>query len=278
LILEALISGVLGSYLCSTLGFYILRLRLTTIAFTVAHAALAGAAIALVLGTDMTYLAISFSLIAAVVLGLLHDALPHAMDSICMTLFSFLNAVALLAIYYSNAVVLATASVSAVLWGSILAVTRDKLLLLTLLSIFFTVYVVAYRKHLDTVLFDRRLAEAEGINTRLHTTLLLIITSVTISTVLRIVGGFLVFTLLYVPSALASALGLSTVRQRRLVPIFGIVAVVTGLYVSLLLDLPVGVSIAMVTVVTAALVATAWHTIEKVVAYRRITSRYVNNY
>jgi len=264
MIFEAVISGILGSYTCSMLGFYISRLRLTTIAFTVAHAALAGAAIALMLNIDMTHLAIFFSIIVAIVLGLPYGKLSHVIDTISMTLFSFFNAIALLAIYYSNAIVLATSSEAAILWGSVLAVTRDKLFLLITIAALFTTYVVAYRKHLDAILFDKRLAEAEGINTTFHAVLLLVVTSVTISIVLRIVGGFLVFTLLYVPSALASALDLSTVQQYWFTPTFGIMAVAIGLYTSLALDLPVGVSIAIATVASAALVATLWHALKKI--------------
>jgi len=264
MIFEAIISSILGSYTCSMLGFYISRLRLTTIAFTVAHAALAGAAIALMLNVDMTHLAMFFSIIVAIVLGLLYNRLSHVIDTICMTLFSFFNAVALLAIYYSNAVVLATASLGGLLWGSVLAVTRDKLFLLITIATLFTTYVAAYRKHLDAILFDKRLAEAEGINTTFHTILLLVVTSVTISIMLRIVGGFLVFTLLYVPSALASALDLNTMQQYWFTPIFSIIAVAIGLYTSLALDLPVGTSIAIVTVTSAALVAILWHTLKKI--------------
>ncbi|HDI02222.1 MAG TPA: hypothetical protein ENF93_01100, partial [Ignisphaera sp.] len=154
MILEAILSSAIGAYLCSILGFYISRLGLSTLAFTVAHAALAGAAIALVLGLDMTYLAMVFSITTAVILGLLYDKLSFALNSICMTLFSFFNAVALLAIYYSNTVVLATASISAVLWGSVLAVTIEKLVILIGIVAVFTLYVSAYRKHIDTILFD----------------------------------------------------------------------------------------------------------------------------
>jgi len=256
LIIEAILSSIIGAYLCSMLGYYISRIGLSTLAFTIAHAALAGAATALVLGLDMTYLAIVFSITTAFILGLLYNKLSHTIDSICMTLFSFFNAVALLAIYYSNTTVLATASISAVLWGSVLAVTLDKLVVLIGVAVLYIVYTIAYRKHIDSLLFDKKLAEAEGINTRLHTIILLVIASTSISIVLRIIGGFLVFTLLYIPSALASTLELNTRQQHIAIPVFGSASAATGLWISLLLDLPVGVSIALTTVLMAAVIAT----------------------
>jgi len=262
-IFEAVVSSVVGACLCGLLGFYVSRLGLSTLAFTVAHAALAGAAVALMLGLDMTYSAMIFSIITAVTLGLLYDRLPHAMDSVCMVLFSFFNAVALLAIYYSNAVVLATASVSAVLWGSVLAVTKEKLIMLAGIAAVFTLYLIACRKHVDTILFDKRVAEAEGMNVALHITALLVLASLSLSMMLRIVGGFLVFTLLYVPTALASSLQLSMKGQYVTIPAFATLSTLAGLGASFTLDLPVGVSIALTTVVTAAAVKAVAAVIER---------------
>ncbi len=263
MIFEAVISSVVGACLCGLLGFYVSRLGLSTLAFTVAHAALAGAATALMLGLDMTYLAMLFSMVTAVMLGLLYSRLPHAMDSVCMVLFSFFNAVALLAIYYSNAVVLATASVSAVLWGSVLAVTKEKLIVLVGIATIFTLYLVAYRKHMDAILFDKRIAEAEGMNVTFHITALLVLASLSLSMMLRIVGGFLVFTLLYVPTALTTSLQLSVRGQYVAIPAFATLSALAGLGVSFALDLPVGVSITLSTVVTASVVRVAAFLAEK---------------
>jgi len=268
-ILEAILSSAIGAYLCSILGFYISRLGLSTLAFTVAHAALAGAAIALVLGLDMTYLAMVFSITTAVILGLLYDKLSFALNSICMTLFSFFNAVALLAIYYSNTVVLATASISAVLWGSVLAVTIEKLVILIGIVAVFTLYVSAYRKHIDTILFDKKIAEAEGINIVLHVVTLLILASSAISIVLRIVGGFLVFTLLYVPTALVSSLQLSIKKQYIAIPLFGTTSALLGLGTSFVFDLPVGVSIALSTIAIAVIAVTTKMIVMKIVYRNR---------
>ncbi len=245
LFLEAVIATVIGSCLCSILGLYISRLGLSTLVFTVAHAALAGAALALILGLDVTTAALGLSMITALALGVLSSRLGPSREALCMTLFSLFNALALLAIYYSNSLVLATSTLAAVLWGSVLAVTMEKLVALIAISIVFAIYVAAFRKHLDALLFDRKLAEAEGLSVCIHTATLLAIASVSISLMLRIVGGFLVFTLLYVPTVFVSILQLSTKQQLRVAPLFGSLASCIGLYVSYALDLPVGVSIAL---------------------------------
>lgn len=259
MLVEALISSILGAFMCSLLGYYVTRIGLSTLTFTIAHSALAGAAIALLLGMDITYIAILFSIVTAVILGLLYRRLYHAMNTVCMTLFSFFNAIALLSLYYSNTTVLATASISAVLWGNVLAVTRDKLVILAGLVTVFFIYVAAYKKHIDALLFDKKLAEAEGINTCFHTVMLLIIASASISIMLRIVGGFLVFALLYIPSALVTALDMNTKRQYIAIPLFATVSTAIGLWISFSLDLPVGVAITLTTLSSATLVAVTNH-------------------
>jgi len=249
ILVSAFIAAALGSYLCSVLGLYISRLGLSTLIFAVAHAALAGAAIALVAGGSMTLNALILSLATAIALGVAGKRLGHARDALSMTLFSLFNAVAILAIYCSSRLVLAASMLSAVLWGSVLAVTREKLIALALLFTIFIVYSTAFRRQLDSLLFDPRLAEAEGMNIVLHTVALLSMASVSISLMLRIVGGFLVFTLLYVPTVLVTALQLSTRRQLVAAPLYGSLASIAGLCMSYALDLPAGVSIALANVV-----------------------------
>jgi len=249
ILVSAFIAAALGSYLCSVLGLYISRLGLSTLIFAVAHAALAGAAIALVAGGSMTLNALILSLATAIALGVAGKRLGYARDALSMTLFSLFNAVAILAIYCSSRLVLAASILSAVLWGSVLAVTREKLIALALLFTIFTVYSTAFRRQLDSLLFDPRLAEAEGMNVVLHTVALLSMASVSISLMLRIVGGFLVFTLLYVPTVLVTALQLSTKWQIVVAPLYGSLASIAGLCMSYALDLPAGVSIALANVV-----------------------------
>ena len=194
-----LLAALLGGGLCSLLGYYVLRLGIATLAFTVAHAALAGAALSLTLGTDTTVTAMVVATVTAVLLGVVFARLEYGRDLVCMALFSLFNAVALLCIYLSNVQVLATVSLAEVLWGSVLTVTVPKVILLAGVTAAVILYVLAFKPQIDSMVFDKRLAEAEGVPVTLHTLLLLLATALAIAVVLRITGGFLTFTLLIPP-------------------------------------------------------------------------------
>jgi len=237
----ALVSGGL----CGTLGYYIQRFKITTLSFSVAHAALAGAATALVAGTDPTYTALATAVVFALTIGLLSPKIPHERELLSLGFFSLFNALAVLMIYLSNVYVLSSASISVVLWGSLLAVTKPKLVVLTGTPVLFTAYLALYRKQIDAILFDKKLAEAEGINVNLHTLTLLLFSGTAIALALKLTGGFLVFTLLYNPVATSTKISKNARKQQILSTTIGALTALTGLAISYLLDLPVGASIAL---------------------------------
>ena len=240
-------SAVISGVMLSTIGFYISRLGLSTITFCVAHAALAGAAIASLLSLDPYTLSLALSIAVGVALGSSANRMcDKDLNNLSMALFSLFNSLALLSIYFSNTTVLATTRIGGLLWGSLLAVdTKRFIALLTLLTMF-TVYQLLFKSQLDTIIFDKRLAEAEGVNTQLHTTLLLILIGVAITASLEIVGGFLVFSAIYIPTAIASSITPKTSKQLVIAAAAGGVAPAIGTAISIAYDTPVGATIALI--------------------------------
>jgi len=237
---------IIGSTILAILGFYASRLNLSTLTFAVAHSALAGAALALILDIDMIILALVFSLITGVILGYSSSKISsETLNNIAMTLFSLYNAIAVLAIYLSNTLVLATTRLSGLLWGSILAVTLDKFIVLVVIAVLLGVYVSSFRHHLDALLFDLKLAEAEGIDVILHSMIIIILMSISIALMLKIVGGFLVFTLVYAPILAATCIASRANIQLLISAVISSISGLSGIGLSFIYDLPVGASIAL---------------------------------
>ncbi len=241
IILAAFLSGGF----CGLIGYYIQRFHIVTLSFSIAHAALAGASLALILGLDIIYVALIFSLLFSIAIGLFYSRIKYGWELISMIFFSIFNSIALLMLYISNIYVLSTASLSVVLWGSLLAVTPSKLILLSGVIVLFIIYLSIYRSQIDAIIFDRKIADAEGINVSLHILILLSFTGVAIAFTLKITGGFLVFSLLYNP--VASAIQISkNARNQLLMSIFyGSISSLIGLALSYYFDLPVGATIAL---------------------------------
>lgn len=243
--LESILSAILSSILISSTGYFAEKFRITTLSFCVAHAALAGASIGLVLKLDPTYSAMVLALLSALLLGVILPRI-HLKEVFTLSLFSFFSAVALIAIYLSNTSVLATSSISMVLWGSLLAVDVRKLLLLSVVLLFFAFYLKTFKVQIDSIIFDRELAEAEGVDVYTHTLILLVFMSIAIALTLRITGGFLIFALLYIPVA-ASLFVASTARKQLFVSMFfSSSSAILGFSISYLFDLPIGASIALI--------------------------------
>lgn len=239
------LAAIVSGSLCGALGFHVQRFNAVTLSFTVAHAALAGAALGLIAGIDVTYTAMILALSSAALLGAFFTKIIHERELISMALFSLFSALALLAIYMSNVTVLATSSVAVVLWGSLLAVTLHKLIMLACAAALFILYTSAYRMHIDAILYDSKLAEAEGVDVQAHTFILLFFVGAAIALTLKLMGGFLVFALLYNPVVAASQITKNARRQLHLSALLGASSALLGLTISYVLNWPVGAAIAL---------------------------------
>jgi len=235
----ASVSGALAGYVCG----FINRMKLNTIVFAVAHGALAGAAMSLAVGSDPLLLGMAMALLTALVLGPLADAVGAPLDMVSMTLFSLYNALAFIFIVFSPGAALAAERVGEILWGSVLAVTESYLVVLATLAALYSIFMGVFWRRLLPIFFDKRLAEAEGLNTKLYSYALIALAGVMIAFSLRIVGGFLVFSLLYLPAMSSLQLSENMRNIFLLSSGLGAVSAASGVFASFAFDLPTGSSI-----------------------------------
>ena len=243
LLITATVAGALAGSLCGCTGVLCDRLGLRTVAFAVAHGALAGAALSFLVGVNSIVLGMIFALFTALILGPLADTFDIPIDMVSMTLFSLYNALTFIFLILSPGIVLAAEKVSQVLWGSVLAVTLDYLIILSTIAVLYALFLVILWHRIAPILFDRRLAEAEGINVRAYTYVLIALTGLVVVFTLRITGGFLVFSLIYIPASSALQLSENMKRIVALSAVLGLISAVSGVYFSFFTDLPVGSSI-----------------------------------
>lgn len=259
LLLLAAASGALAGYVCGSVGVLINRMGLNTIVFAVAHGALAGAAMALATGSNPLLTGVGLALLTALILGPLSDALNIPIDMVSMTLFSLYNALTFIFILLSPGTALATERIGEILWGSLLAVTRDYLVILLTLAMIYSIFIGVFWRRLLPIFFDRRLAEAEGLNTKFYSYVLIAVAGVVIAVSLRIVGGFLVFSLLYLPATSSLQLSENIKRIFSASALLGAASAASGVLVSFALDLPTGSSIVICAVAILAGVSVAAH-------------------
>jgi len=133
-----------------------------------------------------------------------------------------------------------------ILWGSLFSITYENVLLLTILSFALLLFVIIFYKELIAVMFQRKLAESAGINTKLFYFSVLFFTGFAVALSLKLVGGLLVFALIVNPTSTAYQFFYDFKKIMIFSPIIGIVSCLIGFYISLLADFPIGASIVIV--------------------------------
>jgi len=248
LVVTSLFGAVLAGFTCSIMGTFVVRMNLSSIGYCMSHAAFAGAAFGLMLSFDPVFGALLFSFITAFSLGPVAEKAKLESNIVIGFLFSLMIALAFIFLNYIPGQS-ASAKALRILWGSILSISYNDVLLLALVSFVLVLFVVIFYKELMSVMFHRKMAEASGINTKFFYFAVLFLTGITVSLSLRIVGGLLVFALIINPTSTAYQFFFDFKKILIFSPIIGVFSCIIGYYLSLVSDFPIGASI----VITSAL-------------------------
>ncbi len=251
LLLTSVLATAAAGYVCSTSGVYVVRMNLSAIGFTMSHAAFAGAAFALWMEIDPLWGAILFSVTTAIVLGPLSEKARLRAEVMLGFLFSLLMA---LGFVFLNMVPgeAATGVALRIIWGSVLSVSRVDVLYLLVLSVVILLFTLGFLKEILSVLFDRKLAEASGVNTRIFYYAVLLVTGLAVAFSLKLVGGLLVYALIINPASTSYQFLNDMKRIIWISPLVGILTSLAGFAFSIQFDMPVGSSIIIISALTLA--------------------------
>ncbi|MBN1444601.1 MAG: metal ABC transporter permease [Candidatus Omnitrophica bacterium] len=240
---KALIACLLAGTACGIVGVWIVIMRISFIGVAISHAAFAGALLALVLDKPVVLFSFIFSLLACAVLGPLSDrGQLHPETSIGIIFSSTLG----LAFLFMGILPEGKSQALNLLWGSILTVTLQDVILLAATAIFASLTAIFLYKEIQSVIFNRELAKASGIAASIFFYLLLFFTGAAVSTTITSVGGLLVFALIINPAAAAYQITYSMKKMYLLSVSFAVLSGWTGLFLASILNLPAGACIVIV--------------------------------
>jgi ABC-type Mn2+/Zn2+ transport system permease subunit len=245
LIATSIFGAILAGFVCSTMGTFVVRMNLSSIGYTMSHAAFAGAAFGLMISVDPLITAIVFAFGTALVLGPLAEKARLQSNIIIGFLFSIMIALAFIFLNYIPGHA-ARGSALNILWGSVFSVDYNDILILILLSFLIIVFITVFYKELYSVMFHRKLAESVGVNTKLFFFAVLFLTGLAVSLSLKLVGGLLVFALIINPTSTMYQFFYDFKKILLFSPIIGIISCLAGFYVSLISNFPIGASIVIV--------------------------------
>ncbi len=244
---RALLAGALVALASSVVGAFVVIKGLAFLTDAVAHTSLAGAAIAFLAGGGS--IAISLGAagaagVTAVAVSLLTRARLRE-DTAIGLLFAALFAFGVLLISRARNY---TLELSSFLVGNILTVPTDDIIVMGVLSAVVVVVMAIFYREMLFVAYDPTMAAAAGVPVAIVQTGLMVLVSLAAVAAFRLVGVVMVMAMLVAPAATA-ALVVRRVPLIMLVgALFGVLAVVIGLYVSYHADVAAGPSIVVTSV------------------------------
>ena len=140
------------------------------------------------------------------------------------------------------------------LFGSIIAVSSQDLIFMSLLNIFILLIVIFFYKPILAVSYDSEFAGLRGINVKFFYTLILILSALCVVAAIKAVGLILVIALLTIPTYLAETFSSKLSTMMIISSILATMFTISGLVVSYFYDISSGASIIMVAVVALGVV------------------------
>jgi len=248
---KAFVSCILIGILTGLMGVFVVRMRLSAIGYSMSHGAFAGAALGVAASTNPLMTAMLFASLVAFIIGPLADKARLHPDTITSIIFPLNMALAFIFLTLTPEIGL-TSQVANVLWGSIISITNNDLVYMTTLCALTLSIIYFTWKELFAIMYNRKLAEADGVNTKPFIYLIILLSGVVITLSLKLVGGLLIYALLFNPASTALQF-LEDMRKIIIAsPLIGVATNLLGLTASLYLDLPVGSCIVVVSTIVFA--------------------------
>jgi len=239
----ALIAGLLSSLSFGIIGSFVVVKRISYIAGAISHAALAGIGAALFFQFKFETASISpllgavaAALLAALIIGIVSIRYSEREDTIIGTIWAIGMAIGLLFIARTPGYV----DPMSYLFGNILLVGKQELILIILLDLVVVAVGVLFYQQFLALSFDEEFTRLRGIRTHLYYILLIFLVALTVVLMVTVVGIVMVIALLTIPAATAGLFAKKLWQMMILAAVLCALFTVVGLGTSYVLDLPSG--------------------------------------
>lgn len=237
---RAVLGGLGVALAAGPLGCFVVWRRMAFFGASIAHAALLGVALGLILAIDPTLGIAITGIIFAIAIVMLQRQTRLASDTLLGILAHAALAAGLIAISFRQDL---RADLIGYLFGDILAVTMGDLLWIYLGGGLSLAVLVAIWRSLLAMTVHEELARAEGIPVFAIQLVFALLLAVVIAVSMKIVGVLLIVSLLIIPAAAARPFARTPEQMAVMAALIGAAAVAGGLGASYRWDTPSGPSI-----------------------------------
>ena len=251
---RALLAAILVTIVAGFLGSFLLIRNLALIGDGLAHVSFGGVAVGIVLGsTSPLWYALVFSVTASIMIYELQSREILTGDASIAIFLTGMLAFGLVILRISGGGI--TTDIEGYLFGNLLLISENDLDLIAYICIVSIVSLLYIHSPLLATTVDPLSARVQGLPVRGIGLMFSVITAAVVVSMVQVVGTLLVTALLVTPAATAQLVGRSFRNCLILTQIFGLSAVMLGLYFSAEMDTGSGSMIALVAATIFAVVA-----------------------
>lgn len=243
---RAILVGVLVSLCAALLGVSLVLKRYSMIGDGLSHVGFGSLAIATVFGWAPLAVTIPVVVAAAFLLLRMSETSRIKGDAAIALISSSALAIGVITVSWSSGM---NTDVNNYMFGSILAMSREDVILSVILSVVVLILFFIYYNRIFAVTFDESFAKATGVKAEFYNMLLAFLTAVTIVLGMRMMGALLISSLLIFP-ALTAMRVCKTFRHVVLcASVLSIVCFLIGMGLSFLISSPAGATVVVVNLV-----------------------------
>jgi len=250
---NALIAGILVSIIAGIIGSLIVVNRMVFLAGGIAHTSYGGIGIAVYFGLPIFLGASIFSLFAALLISYVALKKQENIDTFIGLIWATGMAIGIILIDLTPGY---NVDLMSYLFGSILAVSNNDIIYMSILLLIIGAIVAFYYKNILAVSYDKEYARLRGINVNFFYTLILVLSSLAIVVAIKVVGLILVIALLTIPIYMAQDLSNSLKNMMIISSLLSSIFTIVGLVLSYSYDLSSGASIIIVSALSLLLFTT----------------------
>ncbi|OGY79369.1 MAG: metal ABC transporter permease [Candidatus Kerfeldbacteria bacterium RIFCSPHIGHO2_02_FULL_42_14] len=244
--IRALAAGIAIALIAPMIGTFLVMRRYAYMADTLAHIALVGVALGLLLNINPVIAAVVITIVAALGIEQIRQNKKILSEAVLALFLSGSLAIAIVLVNLGHGV---NTDLASFLFGSIATVAPHEVAIIIILGIVALTVILIFYKEFFLVTFDEELAYAEGLPTKTFNTLLVMLAGIAVALAMRIVGILLIGALMVIPVTTAIQFGRSF-RQTFLIAILlSLTATITGLVLSYFLDLAPGGTIVIIALI-----------------------------
>ena len=239
-LIYALLAGLGVAAVAGPLGCFVVWRRMAYFGDTLAHSALLGVALGVLLNIDLGIAVTLVCLSMALGLVALEQQGVLALDTLLGILSHSALAAGLVVISLMSNI---RVDLMSLLFGDLLSVTAADLWIIYAGASVAIILLASLWKSLISITVEPELAAVEGINVARVRTALMVITALVIAIAMKIVGVLLITALLIIPAATARRISATPESMAFIASLVAMISVVSGLAASWHADTPAGPSI-----------------------------------